>query len=264
MIDKNQVKLHFSKNAKSYDQYAVVQKNMANALLSQIKISKNTSINILEIGCGTGYLTNMLINYFPSGNITAIDIAEGMINEAKKNTSSININFKCCDIEEVNLNDTYDLIISNATFQWFNNLNSTINKLYRLLNENGVLLFSTFGENTFNELHSSYKKASLELNMPNYSCGQDFLSCNTLKNIILRTTNTKPTINEYTETHYFPSCSEFFKSIKKVGASNSNTSNRCLSPSYLKKVIDIYSSSFNKDNNIYSTYHYLLVSINRK
>ena len=35
--------------------------------------------NILEIGCGTGYLTRALIELFPSAHITAVDIAPGMI-----------------------------------------------------------------------------------------------------------------------------------------------------------------------------------------
>src|SRR5688500_7035775 len=60
MIDKRLLSKRFSEHAKTYDAYANVQKNMAKQLVDLLP-QKNTNhkINILEIGCGTGYLTRL-------------------------------------------------------------------------------------------------------------------------------------------------------------------------------------------------------------
>ncbi len=47
------------------------------------RYSANSSIRILELGCGTGYVTEQLSNLFPKAHITAIDFAESMIEVAK-------------------------------------------------------------------------------------------------------------------------------------------------------------------------------------
>lgn len=58
---------------------------MAHSLLSTLnrRYSANSSIRILELGCGTGYVTEKLSNLFPKAHITAIDFAESMIAVAK-------------------------------------------------------------------------------------------------------------------------------------------------------------------------------------
>ena len=159
MIDKQQVKSHFSKNASNYNQYAHVQKKMKDILIKFI-LQNNKDFNeiksILEIGCGTGYLTSTLAEIFPSAHITAVDIAPGMIAEVKSKFISNSLNFICADIEEIELNNTYDIVISNATFQWFNHMPVTLKKLYTSLNPNGMLCFSTFGEYTFRELNECF------------------------------------------------------------------------------------------------------------
>ena len=99
---------------------------MAHSLLSTLnrRYSANSSIRILELGCGTGYVTEQLSNLFPKAHITAIDFAESMIEVAKTRQNVKNVMFHCEDIERLRLEETYDVIISNATFQWLNDLKS--------------------------------------------------------------------------------------------------------------------------------------------
>jgi malonyl-CoA O-methyltransferase len=64
MIDKQIVRQHFSRNAVNYDAYAKVQKKMAEQLLEIIRLTLDRTAaapEILDIGCGTGYLTGQLI-----------------------------------------------------------------------------------------------------------------------------------------------------------------------------------------------------------
>lgn len=100
---------------------------MANQLIDQLSTNFfNQEIAILEIGCGTGYLTQLLCEKFPKAAITAVDLSSGMIELAKEKVREDRISFICGDIEELSIERHYDLIISNATFQWFNSLHTTI------------------------------------------------------------------------------------------------------------------------------------------
>lgn len=272
MIDKQQVKSHFSKNASSYNQYAHVQKKMKDILIKFI-LQNNKDVseikNILEIGCGTGYLTSALAEIFPSAHITAVDIAPGMISEVKSKFISNSINFICADIEEIELNDAYDIIISNATFQWFNHMSITLKKLYTALNANGMLCFSTFGKYTFCELDECFNKTRQALSIKeSIHPGQFFYGLNDLttlcKNSIDSTTNNDETLvesKEIFEYEYFNNCMDFFYSIKKTGANSSNKSNRVTSPTFMKKVIDLYTENFKENNKVKVTYHCLFYKI---
>ncbi len=271
MIDKQQLKLHFSRNATNYDEYANVQRRMKDSLIElMLKNNKNDIEvkNILEIGCGTGYVTYALIELFPNAHITAVDIAPGMITEIKSKIKNPLVDFICGDLEEMELNDTYDIIISNATFQWFNHMPRTIEKLYTVLNPKGILCFSTFGEYTFCELNECFKKANEDLctKQPIYS-GQSFYGLNELSTLCKDVTKNQNIDNvvvqskEIFEYEYFDNCNEFFSSIRKTGASNSNKQNRCTSPTFIRKVINYYNEKFSENNKVKATYHCLFYKI---
>lgn len=272
MIDKQQVKFHFSKNASNYNQYANVQKIMRDILIKFFLQNNRNNIkirNILEIGCGTGYLTNTLTELFPSAHITAVDIAPGMIDEIKSKFVNKSIDFICGDIEEMPLDTTYDLIISNAVFQWFNDMPITIKKLYTALNPNGILCFSTFGEYTFRELNECFNKARQALSIKEAIYpGQPFYNLNELtmlcKNVMETNENNTEALvqsKEIFEEEYFDNCKDFFYSIKKTGANNSNKDNRRTSPAFIKKVIDFYNKNFQVNNKVKTTYHCLFLKI---
>ena len=55
--------------------------------------------------------------------------------------------FYCEDIERLQLEETYDVIISNATFQWLNDLKQVIRNLFHHLSIDGILLFQRLDRN---------------------------------------------------------------------------------------------------------------------
>lgn len=264
MIDKEKLKRRFSRNVKNYDKYANVQKKMGDNLMENIKNDNLNVKSILEIGSGTGYVTQRLINYFPDAQITAVDIAPGMIEHVKSIIQCDRVNFICGDIEEMDLNNKYDLIISNATFQWFNHLNKTISKLVNLLDKNGVLCFSTFGKNTFKELHEAFYKAKKIFNVSEeVSPSQNFYSLNELMDICNNSINTnnlndiKVNSSEAYDSEYFNCCTEFLSSVKKIGANNSQSNRTIMNPDFIEKVVEIYDKDYSENDRVVATYHTL-------
>lgn len=147
MIDKALVKKRFSRNLKTYKDNSVVQNKMADKLVEMIRFQPK---KILELGCGSGLLTEKLIKKFNTTTYDAIDIVEDCEKYIKEISS--NINFYHSDIETFNFQDKYDLIISNAVFQWVEDLPLFIKGLKKCLNPNGILLFSTFGTDNLLEI----------------------------------------------------------------------------------------------------------------
>ena len=151
MINKELIHDRFAKNLKSYDENAKIQKRMAERLITFVQ--KKKTKKILEIGCGTGFLTKIISEKIDFENYLALDIVE----ECEKYIEKINPNIKFIseDIEDFIKNNTekFDLIISNASLQWVEDFERVIISLKNSLNTDGELVFSTFGTENFREIY---------------------------------------------------------------------------------------------------------------
>lgn len=147
MLDKKLIKQRFAKNLKTYREHAIIQNKMAETLTNMIDI---LPVSVLELGCGCGILTEKLLSKFNIKTYTAVDIVEECETYIKE--ISQNIKFIPADIEKYNFEEKYDLIISNATFQWIENLPVFIEKLKPHLTPAGKIIFSTFGKDNLKEI----------------------------------------------------------------------------------------------------------------
>ena len=131
---KKAIQARFSRAAASYDSYAVIQKGVARKLALQIKPKRGIRQvrTILEIGCGTGNFTELLATRFPAARITAIDFSPEMVERARAKLENPNIVFLCVEGEKF-LQDapreSYDLVASNGSLQWFANLDKALRSL---------------------------------------------------------------------------------------------------------------------------------------
>ena len=84
-----------------------------------IRIYKNKTINILDIGTGSGCIILSVLKELKNSRGTGIDISPKAIKIAKKNSKNLNLSnrtkFKVCDMENYNYGK-YDLILSNPPY----------------------------------------------------------------------------------------------------------------------------------------------------
>lgn len=153
MIDKSLVKKRFSKSLKTYNDNAYIQKIMAKELIELLP--KNNYNSILEVGSATGILTKEIVEKLKFEKYTANDIVEN----SKKYIDEIipNNKFIIGDIEEINFECKYDLIIANAVLQWCNDIDLTIKKLTNYLNKDGIIAVSVFGKDNLKEIKNLFK-----------------------------------------------------------------------------------------------------------
>jgi malonyl-CoA O-methyltransferase len=151
------VENNFSRHADLYDKYAGIQCLSATELINTSPL-RNIR-NILDVGCGTGNYTLLLREKFKLADIKAIDISRDMIDVAMRKSGKGGIEFIVADAERFVPDGKFDLITSNAAFQWFNDLGLALANYKTALAHEGSVLFSTFGPMTFSELSLSVKEA---------------------------------------------------------------------------------------------------------
>lgn len=136
-----------------YEEYAHVQRLSAADLMEFTRkgLDEERIRKILEPGCGTGLYTRALLDAFPHAAIEGIDISEAMVRQARERTADPRARFRIADAED-DVFGKYDLITSNATFQWFHSFDRTIQRMGSILHRAGSLSFTYFGPKTFAEL----------------------------------------------------------------------------------------------------------------
>ncbi|WP_239795805.1 methyltransferase domain-containing protein [Candidatus Nitrotoga arctica] len=160
-IDKKLIASRFGSRVNSYDVATPIQQRMAQALIERVRkhFLAGEPKRILELGCGTGRLTRKIIEIFPNAKITAVDISSQMVDAVRANCPNVDVILADAEDYICDLSEPFELIISNATVQWFENIEETLGHAYRLLANECLLAIATFGEHTFLELRESFDMA---------------------------------------------------------------------------------------------------------
>ncbi|GJM15426.1 MAG: trans-aconitate 2-methyltransferase [Thermodesulfobacteriota bacterium] len=93
-------------------------------------------LKVLDLGCGTGELTQMVSELLPESQTLGIDSSPNMLKKAVEK-KHIGLDFELCPIQEVS--GSWDLIFSNAAIQWVDNHEELIPRLVSLLNPGGQI-----------------------------------------------------------------------------------------------------------------------------
>ncbi|MCP1305653.1 malonyl-ACP O-methyltransferase BioC [Paenibacillus tyrfis] len=273
------IRRRFDRSAKaSYDAHACVQRVMADKLGRSLARWKQgaraTRPHLLEIGCGTGLLTEMLQRDWPDAVITALDIAPAMLEAAERRIRSkapsaaanqrLPVNFRLADAEAWAAQAepmSFDLIVSNACFQWLASPQETLRHLRRLLRPGGLLAFTTFGPETLRELHESFAAVYRSRGLEPQRHGLTFLSAGEWRTLLQHAGFAEVRAESAIRTEGYASVSEFLHSVKATGASASSAdSSRALGwRSLFEGMFREYEERFPAPEGITATYQLLLL-----
>lgn len=123
----NKIQNSFNKASKSYDSVAHIQREAREFLIHQLlTIETFNPKTILDLGTGTGYVPELLLNHYPKSTYVLNDISNKMLEICKvKFSNHSNIAYLHGDMNHLNIN-AFDLVISNFAFQWVDNLWKTL------------------------------------------------------------------------------------------------------------------------------------------
>jgi malonyl-CoA O-methyltransferase len=162
-IDKKQVRRAFNRAAPGYDAAAVVQREVCGRMLERLAYVKLQPARILDAGCGTGWGTRQLSERYSAAHVVALDMAIGMLRQSGARAGwwqklfGSRHSHLCADVEALPLAaNSVDMVWSNLTLQWCNDLPATLRGLYGVLKTEGLLMFSSFGPDTLKELRAAF------------------------------------------------------------------------------------------------------------
>jgi malonyl-CoA O-methyltransferase len=251
---KQGIRRNFARRAQSYDRHAGMQRLMAHRLVAALGSLLARPRCILEIGCGTGYLTGLLRQANGEARLVALDLDAALVAAARRRLGpEAGVAWLVADGESP-LRGEYDLIIANATFQWFTRPGETLAAYYQSLAPGGILAFSTLGPQTFQELAEALNLAARSLKLPATPPipAQGFGNRETWSDRLFRAGFSQVRLAREMVTATFPSVKEFLKALQATGATNPRP---CpLSPRLLTALIEAYQSNYGSDGAIPVSY----------
>ncbi|MDR2414305.1 MAG: malonyl-ACP O-methyltransferase BioC [Odoribacteraceae bacterium] len=151
-IDKEEIKQRFKRSEATYNANAIVQRHAASRLARMLAATLNyVPTSVLEIGCGTGFLTEELRAIFPEKVLYLNDIVDEICLKTAERNGVPPARCLPGDIEKISL-PSFDLVISASTFQWLSDAPAVFEKLAGTLKRGKLMLFSTFGKYNLREI----------------------------------------------------------------------------------------------------------------
>lgn len=224
----------FSKASETYDAHALIQKFTAQTLASKILSHGCPPLGtVLEVGCGTGTLSQHL---FSHGNPYVLtDISFSLLQKAQEKAHGPHIFPLVVDGEHPCFTASFDLIVSNLALHWFQDPKKALTRLVACLKPGGKLYLTTLGNNTFHEWRSVHSLVEAP-------CGVlDFISFGQLKDW-LPLSGVRQVEEEWITLKPLQAL-EFLRNLKGMGAHSPHPGHKPLSPQIFKKVMETYNQT---------------------
>jgi trans-aconitate 2-methyltransferase len=124
-------------DAETYDRTSKPQQRWANEVISRV-IGVERDATVLDVGCGTGRVTEHLARLVPAGKVLAIDASEDMVALARERLGE-RAEVRHCDVLELDLDGEVDVVFSTATLHWVTDHDALWPVLARALKPGGKL-----------------------------------------------------------------------------------------------------------------------------
>ena len=150
-IDKAQVALRFAQAGQSYSEHAVVQKQIARQLFNLIQCyaTKTQFERVFEIGCGSGNLTQLILQELSVQQLILNDLYPQVQQHFTENNA---LHWHIGDIEQLDFPQNLALIASSSALQWMSDIDAIFKQCAAALNQNGYFCFSSFGQKNLQEI----------------------------------------------------------------------------------------------------------------
>jgi trans-aconitate 2-methyltransferase len=134
-------------DAATYDRVANPQARWGLAVVDRLTLRGDE--RVLDAGCGSGRVTEVLAERLPNGTVVALDASAAMLSEARRRLARFDdrIEFVQADLERpLPVDPPVDAILSTATFHWVRDHARLFHNLAEILRPGGWLIAQCGGK----------------------------------------------------------------------------------------------------------------------
>jgi len=231
-VDARAVRRAFGRAAATYDDAAVLQREVGKRMGSRLDVVKLAPFRVLDAGCGTGDALAALALRYPAARVVALDVAMPMLFAARARGAggrsllqrllpwryagdATAPRFVCGDIGALPFRaGAFELVWSNLALQWINDLPHALAELHRVLQVDGLLTFTTFGPDTLREIRAAFAKVD------GYTHTNRFADMHDIGDMLVHAGFADPVIDMETVTLTYGDARALLQELKQIGATN--------------------------------------------
>ncbi len=207
MTRRDRIASSFNRASATYNDAAQLQTLAAQALAAQILSAPPHNPRALEVGCGTGGLTHLLLPRLP-GHWIVTDIAPAMIDSLRQRFPTLDAQLRSMDGEAPDLPpESLDLIVSNLAAQWFEDLSAGLARLGHCLKSQGRMVVTTLGRASLEQWKNAVAAIGHQAGTPAYPTAEE-----------VRAMLPGASVTANTLTMTYGNAGEFLKSLRTIGA----------------------------------------------
>jgi trans-aconitate 2-methyltransferase len=148
-------------DAQTYDRTSGPQQSWAADVLARLA-GVAPAATVLDVGCGTGKVTELLARLVPRGRVLAIDASPEMVELARARLGE-SATVWCQDALELTLEQPVDAVVSTAALHWVTDHERLWPRLAGVLRPGGMLEIQCGGEGNIADVCEAIATASREL-----------------------------------------------------------------------------------------------------
>jgi trans-aconitate 2-methyltransferase len=130
-------------DAQTYDEVSDPQFEWGTEVLERLQLRGDETV--VDAGCGSGRVTEQLIERLPAGRVIAVDGSEAMIAKASERLGD-RAEYLVSDLVELTLPEAVDMVFSTATFHWIGDHERLFRQIRRALRPGGRLVAQCGGK----------------------------------------------------------------------------------------------------------------------
>ena len=142
-------------DAATYDRVSTPQVEWAKPVIERLELRGDETL--LDAGCGSGRVTQMLIDRLPNGRVIAVDSAPAMVAKAREAIGD-RAEVMLQDLAELRLRERVDVVFSNAVFHWVLDHDRLFKRIFDVLEPGGRIEAQCGGAGNVKTFHDTVSR----------------------------------------------------------------------------------------------------------
>ncbi len=251
-FDRRRIARAFGQAAADYEQHAWLQREVRARLYERLEHFPLQPDVVLDVGCGSGHGSAELKRRYPRAMLIGLDLAGSMCQQTRKQ-SRWRRPLHSIQADTMHLplaSRSVDLLISNLTLQWLDDLPAFFRGVRRVLKPGGLLLFSSFGPDTLQELRQAWASVGEQARV------SEFIDQHVIGDWLVAAGFRDPVTDCDRITATYPDVGGLLQDLKSIGAGNArgDRPRQLTSRGKLQAMQQAYRDQHTCDNHITATW----------